>query len=158
MLAYQRSVVTDKTSDGSSISTSSYAGRMATSVRPSVKILRFRLPGKASRSIFYIRSSLISLVIQTRFGGVWDPTGRTFHMGWWELGAANTTLRYTKRKRSSHVEDEITVIFKRRLFLFTRQLGAINDTCSVRDARLRLGLFIELVALAVCDVTHTSTT
>lgn len=32
-----------------------------------------------------------------------------------------------------HVLYEITAIFKRRLFLFARQLGAIRDTCETAE-------------------------
>lgn len=46
----------------------------------------------------------------------------------------------TQRENRHMLRDEITVIFKRRLFLFARQLRAINDTCSVGDVRLKASI------------------
>jgi hypothetical protein len=70
------------------------------------------------------------------------PTG---HFTW--DGAVGTPRFIPLRENKRHMlRDEITVIFKRRLFLFARQLGAISDTCSVQDVRFRS---IELVGYAV---------
>lgn len=46
-------------------------------------------------------------------------------------GLVGTPYSVPRENKRHMLRDEITVIFKRRLFLFARQLGAINDTCSV---------------------------
>lgn len=75
---------------------------------------------------------------------MWSPIHSISHGSLWEYqtGEYQIALQW----KHHMLWDEITVIFKRWLFLFACQLRAINATCSARDTRLRR-LFSSLILL-----------